>query len=165
MKRGRLRGLRLTWLAATLLLAAALATACQNGGDAGDDGAGYSSEQVVAIVQGWPLLHQNDYECGTAVVPERTVISVVARQEYLDFEVGCAPDENGSAARRAVRLAQTGGAWFAEEEGAGRWRVTLDAETGRIYEWLFIEDGPQLVASGGDALLWPLFNFSGPTSR
>ena len=146
-------------LLAVTILAALFSLSCAGGGS--DSGAvQYEEEEVIAIVQGWPLLHPNDFVCGTSTASERTVISVVARVEYLDVDVGCGPDSDGSSARRAVRLALTDDAWSAAEEDDGRWLVSADPGTGRIYEWTFLEAGPQLLARGGDALLWSLFNWS-----
>jgi hypothetical protein len=142
------------------LLVVVLAIGCTGGGGGSDGEIEYDEENVVAIVQGWPLLHPNDYACGTATIQERTIISVIARIERLDFETGCGPESNGTAARRAVRLVLTDTAWTAEEDSGGVWNVHLDPGTGRTYDWIFLESGPQLLASGGDALLWPLFNWS-----
>lgn len=151
-------------LLAATVLATMLSLSCLSGGDNSGE-VQYEAEEVIAIVQGWPLLHQNDYACGTATIPERTVISVVARMEHLNFAVGCGPDDNGSAARRATRLALTDASWSASEDDDGVWVVSVDPGTGRRYEWLFFEAGPQLLASGGDALLWPLFNWSSLAPR
>ena len=145
-------------LVAAAFLAGALTVGCVGGG--GDSGLDYDAEQVVAIVQGWPLLHPNDYTCGTATIPERTIIAMVARVERLDFETGCRPTDNGTAARRALRLVLTETTWTAEENGDGVWTVSLDPGTGRVYEWRFLQAGPELLATGGDALLWPLFNWA-----
>jgi hypothetical protein len=145
-------------LVAAAFLAGALTVGCVGGG--GDSGLDYDAEQVVAIVQGWPLLHPNDYTCGTATIPERTIIAMVARVERLDFETGCRPTDNGTAARRALRLVLTETTWTAEENGDGAWTVSLDPGTGRVYEWRFLQAGPELLATGGDALLWPLFNWA-----
>ncbi len=146
-------------LLAVTMLGALLSLSCIGGGS--DSGAvEYEAEEVIAIVQGWPLLHPNDFICGTATIPERTIISLVGRVEYLDFDVGCGADSDGSSARRAVRLALTDTSWSATEDGDGRWLVSADPGTGRRYEWTFLESGPQLLASGGDALFWSLFNWS-----
>ncbi len=143
-------------------MTAVVAVSCGGGGSE-PGSVKYDEESVIAVVQGWPLLHPNDYVCGTATVPERTILAVVARVERLDFDFGCGPDDDGSAARRAVRLVLTDTSWAADEESNGVWSVTLDPGTGRTYEWVFLEDGPQLLARGGDALLWPLFNWSNPS--
>ena len=147
-----------TRLLAAIVAATMLSLSCFGGGDSRSDQ--YDETDVIGVVQGWPLLHPDDYTCGTATIQARTVLAVVARSEHLDFDLGCGPDDNGTAARRAVRLALGDTSWSAVAEGDGRWSVSVSPGTGRRYDWIFLEAGPQLLASGGDALLWSLFNWS-----
>ena len=153
---------RVLFLAALLAVTFA-SPACFSNEDGEEDEpntSDYEASDVIAIVQGWPLLHAADYECGTATVPLRTVLSMVARREFISMDEDCGEDADGSEATRSVRLARNSEAWIAEPGDSGRWIVTLDPGSGRTYTWAFDENGPILLPRGGEALVWPLFNWA-----